>query len=113
MRINILVSKLNTVVVDPNVTINSGVVNGYTAHFEFEQPWNSSLKLFAVFKPVNDVPVVLSLDENNDCTIPPQIYKRFAKLGVGLKGINKDESGKIFDNVATNLFYIPIRNSGV
>ena len=113
MIINILVSKFNTVVIDPTVTINSGVVNGYTAHFEFQEQWNSTLKLFAVFKPVNDVPISIALDENNNCVIPSQIYKRFAKLGIGIKGITKDERGNIIDLVATNLFYIPIKNSGI
>ena len=111
MNIDVYVSKLNTVLIDPCITINSGVKNGYKACFKFQQQWNEKLVLYAVFKPVNDVPISILLDENNCCTIPPQIYKRFAKLGIGVKGVLK-QGEEIIQQESTNLRYIPINNSG-
>jgi hypothetical protein len=107
--INVYITKFNNVIIDSNVAINSGVVNGYVAHFEFQELWTTNGTLQAVFKPVNDIPIHIDLDSNNNCTIPPQIYKRFAKLGVGVRSFNKMNSTV---EKATSLFYVPIKYSG-
>ena len=112
MIIQAYINKLNKVLIDRNITINSGITNGYTVRFKFEISWNTNLKLYAVFKPVNDVPIILELDEDMCCNIPPQLYKRYAKLGIGLKGIYKQQD-KIQQEQGTNLFYVPISYSGL
>ena len=112
MKILVYINKSNNVIIDPNITINSNAVNSYKACFSFQVPWDSNLKLFAVFKPANDVPVKLELDSNFECNIPPQLYKRFAKLGIGLVGVYK--TGEVMqEQQCTNLFYIPIKYSGL
>ena len=111
MNITVYINKLNNILIDRNITINSGVTNGYTACFKFQVPWKKDLELFAVFKPVNDIPVKLKLDNNNSCDIPPQLYKRFSKLGIGLRGERKS-GDSIVESQATNLFYVPIVYSG-
>lgn len=102
------ITRFNNILIDPTTCINSGVY-GYIVHFEFQEDWNSTSTLQAIFKPVNDVPVHIDLDEHNNCVIPPQIYRRFAKLGVGLRSFNKNRN---IVEKATSLFYIPIRYSG-
>ena len=110
MKIISYISKSNSIFIDPNVTINSGVTNGYQVEFKFQAKWPDNLKLYAIFKPVNDIPVKLELDNNNCCTIPPQLYRRYSKLGIGVRGEYKNES--VVEEQATNLFYVPIVYSG-
>ena len=111
MKIIVYVTKSNSILIDPNVTINSGVTNGYHVQFIFQDKWNSELKLYAIFKPANDIPIKLELDENNCCNIPPQLYRRYSKLGIGVKGEHRNEETK--EQQATNLFYVPIEYSGI
>ena len=112
MKILSYITKSNNILIDPNITINSGVTNGYTVCFKFQIPWSTNLKLYAVFKPVNDVPVKLELNENLECVIPAQLYKRYSKLGIGLRGEHKQGSA-VIEEQATNLFYVPISYSGI
>ena len=112
MNITSYINKLNNILIDPNIVINSNVINGYKVCFKFQVPWNKNLKLFAIFKPVNDVCVKLELDQNFECDIPPQLYKRYSKLGIGLRGEIK-QGNTIVQEQATNLFYVPIVYSGI
>ena len=112
MTIIAYVNKLNSIVIDPNITINSGVSNGYKVTFVFQTPWKDDLTLYAVLKPVNDVAIKLKLDSTLSCVIPSQLYKRYAKLGIGIRGEYK-QNDTIIEEQGTNLFYVPINYSGV
>lgn len=111
MIIEVLVTKYNSIIIDPTVKINADAINCYTLHVNFQEPWDSDLTLFAVFKPKLDTPIYIQLDENNCCTIPYQIYHRYAKLGIGIKGTKTDLLGVPIKQNITNLTFIPVRKS--
>ena len=109
--IDTYITKYNTIIIDPTVNINADAIGAYTVRFSFQEKWDNDLTLYAVFKPKLDTPIYLQLDENNCCIIPYQIYRRFAKLGIGLMGKKVGEGGIILKQNITDLTYIPIRKS--
>lgn len=111
MIIDALITKYNSIIIDPNVCINADAINCYTLKYAFQESWDSDLTLFAIFKPKLDTPIYLQLDSNNTCMIPHQIYHRYAKLGIGLKGVKYDNEGNIIKQQITNLTFIPVRKS--
>lgn len=111
MIIEAYITKYNSIIIDPTVSINADAINCYTLHFSFQEPWGSELTLFAVFKPKLDTPIYLQLDENHCCKVPYQIYHKYAKLGIGLKGTKYNAEGIIEEQQITNLTFIPVRKS--
>ena len=110
MKIKALVTNNNTMIIDPTVCINADAINSYEIEFIFQQPWDNTLTLYAIFKPKLDTPIYIALDDKNKCIIPSLMYHRFSKVGIGLKGQTTEE-GVVTRQEITNLYYIPVRKS--
>ena len=88
----------------------------YNLIFNFVIPWDSELKLQAVFKPQYCNSVVVDLDIDMGCEIPDEVLSKPGILGIGLRGIvpipeqeltpNSTQSYYIIKN--TPYLYIPI-----
>lgn len=71
-------------------------INGVKCHFEFRSDW-SSLKPTVVFArghiyPATQNPQIISasLDDNNECIVPPEIISESGEFSIGLFGENDD-----------------------
>lgn len=101
------VTSTNNIIIDPGVRINSGNINGYRICFTFQVPWDENYSLYAVIKPVFDVPIKVSVT-GNSAIMPPVTYKRFSKVGIGLLGQRINENGEVVESVMTALKYVEV-----
>lgn len=89
--------------------IMEDTINGVDCHFEFRSDW-SALKTTVVFArghiyPVTRNPqtITVSLDDNNECTVPPEIISERGEFSIGLIGENDNT------RIVTNWLYYQAR----
>lgn len=108
VQIKALVTSTNNLIIDPGVKINSDNINGYEVCFEFQAPWDAGFTLYAVVKPIFDVPVKIAIGEDNSAILPAIAYKKYSKVGIGLRGEITDALGNITQVISTALRYVEV-----